>query len=304
MNKVTMIVLVLIAMTIKTNAQIPNNGFENWGTYSDFAPPYIAYANPNGWYGALGTNPADTGYSIHKNLDNYPSGTGLFSVMITSDIGKGVIGLARTSNQSQPAPAFPITGHPTSLTGYYKFLPQNGDTMNINVVLFHSGAIVAGGTSKGTATISNWTSFNVPISSYTTADSAFISLASCNLNGGLPVPQGNSALYIDNLNFDVLITTGISEVNDLPAHFNLNQNFPNPFNPSTIIQFTVPSNGRAVLKVFNTLGQEVATLFNNNAEAGIYHQVQFDAANLASGIYFSQLEFGGKVAVKKMLLLK
>jgi len=86
--------------------------------------------------------------------------------------------------------------------------------------------------------------------------------------------------------------------------FELSQNFPNPFNPSTNIQFTVPTDGRATLKVFNTLGQEVATLFNDNASAGIYHQVQFNAANLASGIYFSQLEFAGKVQIKKMLLLK
>ncbi|HTY10325.1 MAG TPA: T9SS type A sorting domain-containing protein [Bacteroidota bacterium] len=90
----------------------------------------------------------------------------------------------------------------------------------------------------------------------------------------------------------------------IPLQFALSQNYPNPFNPSTIIQFTVPSNGRAVLKVYNILGQEVATLFNGNAAAGSYHQVQFNASNLASGIYFSQLEFGGKVQIKKMLLLK
>ncbi len=86
--------------------------------------------------------------------------------------------------------------------------------------------------------------------------------------------------------------------------FDLSQNYPNPFNPSTVIQFTVPSDGRAVLEVFNVLGQEVATLFDGEATAGTYHQVQFNGSNLASGIYFSRLEFGGKMQVKKMLLLK
>ena len=86
--------------------------------------------------------------------------------------------------------------------------------------------------------------------------------------------------------------------------FDLSQNYPNPFNPSTVIQFTVHSNGRAVLKVFNVLGQEVATLFNGVATAGVSRQVEFNASNLASGIYFSRLEFGGKMLVKKMLLLK
>ncbi len=90
----------------------------------------------------------------------------------------------------------------------------------------------------------------------------------------------------------------------VPKVLALSQNFPEPFNPSTTIQFTVPSDGRATLKVFNTLGQEVATLFDSEAEAGVYHQVQFNGSNLASGIYFSRLEFDGTMQVKKMLLLK
>ena len=90
----------------------------------------------------------------------------------------------------------------------------------------------------------------------------------------------------------------------VPNVLALSQNFPEPFNPSTTIQFTVPNDGRATLKVFNSLGQEVAGLFGGEAEAGVYHQVQFNAWNLASGIYFARLEFGGKMEMKKMLLLK
>jgi hypothetical protein len=89
-----------------------------------------------------------------------------------------------------------------------------------------------------------------------------------------------------------------------PNVFALGQNYPNPFNPTTNIQFTVPSDGRATLKIFNTLGQEVTTLFDGVATAGEYHQATFDASHLASGMYFSQLVFGGKMQVKKMLLLK
>jgi len=57
-----------------------------------------------------------------------------------------------------------------------------------------------------------------------------------------------------------------------PLLYNLYQNYPDPFNPSTMIQFTVPSDGRAILKVYNMLGQEVATLFDGIAEAGVNHQ--------------------------------
>ena len=117
---------------------------------------------------------------------------------------------------------------------------------------------------------------------------------------------GNNSYY-DACNItDIyeLLTTGVISANVVPTYFSLSQNYPNPFNPSTIIQFTVPSNGHAVLKVFNVLGQEVVTLFEGEAAAGINHQVEFDASNLASGIYFSRLEFGGQMQVKKMLLLK
>jgi Secretion system C-terminal sorting domain len=89
-----------------------------------------------------------------------------------------------------------------------------------------------------------------------------------------------------------------------PAVFALLQNYPNPFNPTTNISFTVPSAGRATLKILNILGQEVATLFNGEAQAGIVNQVQFNASGLASGMYFSRLEQNGKTRMTKMSLLK
>jgi hypothetical protein len=101
-----------------------------------------------------------------------------------------------------------------------------------------------------------------------------------------------------------LITAVKDRKSEIPSELLISQNYPDPFNPSTIIQFTVPTNGRAVLKVFNVLGQEVATLFDGEVSAGRYHQVQFNASNLASGVYFSKLEFNGKMQMKKMLLVK
>jgi hypothetical protein len=89
-----------------------------------------------------------------------------------------------------------------------------------------------------------------------------------------------------------------------PAVFALSQNYPNPFNPSTDISFTVPSDGLVTLKIYNAIGQEVATLFSGEAKAGTYNQVQFNASGLASGLYFSRLEYDGKMQSKKMTLLK
>ncbi len=89
-----------------------------------------------------------------------------------------------------------------------------------------------------------------------------------------------------------------------PLAFELLQNYPNPFNPSTTITFTVPVRGHAVVKVFNMLGQEVATVFNGEAMAGTYTTVQFNAAGFASGLYIARLEYGGRMQMKKMMLLK
>lgn len=85
--------------------------------------------------------------------------------------------------------------------------------------------------------------------------------------------------------------------------FGLLYNYPNPFNPTTTISFTLPSAGYTTLKVYSVLGEEIAELVNGNLDAGS-HSIQFDGSNIASGIYYYRLEAAGKVDVKKMLLVK
>jgi hypothetical protein len=89
-----------------------------------------------------------------------------------------------------------------------------------------------------------------------------------------------------------------------PERLTLGQNYPNPFNPSTVIEFVVPMSGHATMKVYNVLGQEVATLFDGNAEAGRINSTHFDAANLPSGLYFYTLKSAGASETKRMLLMK
>jgi len=99
-------------------------------------------------------------------------------------------------------------------------------------------------------------------------------------------------------------TTSVERLDDLiPAQFELEQNYPNPFNPSTTIRFTIPEAGLVTLKVYNLLGEEVATLLNEEQTTGVY-EVTFDAAQLSSGIYFYTISSGNFVASKKMILLK
>ncbi|MFI5407079.1 MAG: T9SS type A sorting domain-containing protein, partial [Nitrososphaerales archaeon] len=94
-----------------------------------------------------------------------------------------------------------------------------------------------------------------------------------------------------------------SKENNTPNTYSLEQNYPNPFNPSTIISFSIPQNSQVNLSVFNVLGEKVAMLINEMKDAGS-HQVEFNAANLTSGIYVYKLEAGSFSSVKKMMLLK
>lgn len=89
-----------------------------------------------------------------------------------------------------------------------------------------------------------------------------------------------------------------------PAAFTLEQNYPNPFNPSTAISFTVNQSGPVSLTVFNSLGEQIAELYNTYTEAGTTKTVDFSGAALHSGVYFYRLKCGTSVATKQMLLLK
>ena len=97
----------------------------------------------------------------------------------------------------------------------------------------------------------------------------------------------------------------ILTVSSLPTKFELSQNYPNPFNPTTTINYDLPQQSKVVLKVYNILGQEVATLVDKEEQAGVY-TVQFspNSYRLASGIYIYRLTAGSFAQTRKMTLLK
>jgi len=99
-------------------------------------------------------------------------------------------------------------------------------------------------------------------------------------------------------------TSTSSEIaSELPAELSLSQNFPNPFNPTTTISFSLPVNGQVRLAVYNTLGQQIAELVNGEMSAGT-HTTNFDASSLSSGVYVYRIEAAGQVLSKRMTLVK
>jgi hypothetical protein len=91
--------------------------------------------------------------------------------------------------------------------------------------------------------------------------------------------------------------------NEIVSDYHLYNNYPNPFNPSTTIQYAIPQSGEVRLSVFNSLGEEVKTLVNETKEPGVY-EVEFSANDFPSGIYFYKIQAGGFSETKKMILLK
>jgi aryl-phospho-beta-D-glucosidase BglC (GH1 family) len=133
---------------------------------------------------------------------------------------------------------------------------------------------------------------------YLTVDSIYLPAGIHNLQ---------TRFFIGNYNFSymdfVLLATSVEENNNIPLNFELQQNFPNPFNPRTKISYSIKEEGLVTLKVYDVLGKEIATLINENKPAGLY-EAEFDASQLPSGMYIYKLQAGNFVSSKKMLLLK
>jgi hypothetical protein len=98
------------------------------------------------------------------------------------------------------------------------------------------------------------------------------------------------------------VLTGVRD-NSLPVVFALHQNYPNPFNPTTSLNYDLPATVHVTLKVFNVLGQEVATLVDKTQTAGRYN-VSWNASGVGSGVYFYQILAGSFIDVKKMAIMR
>jgi hypothetical protein len=283
MRFLTVVLIIFTFLFINENyAQIPNSGFEQWSN-----------GNPEGWSTSNIITPNITqstdahsgSYAVRGDVIN--PGTGNIIPIIIS----GLLG----------SHGFPVSVRYANLTGYYKLGVITTENLSVLVGMFKNGqAIAIGGVQFFAA--SAYTLFTVPIyySSADTPDSCQISITIA--NNSEPVNLG-AYFLVDDLAFQG-VSTGVNEAENLiPDNITLEQNYPNPFNPSTTIRLTIPQQSFVELEIFNTLGEKVSTLVEQELNAGSYNY-NWNAADLPGGVYFYRLSAGGFSKTMKMTLLK
>jgi hypothetical protein len=287
MRKFTIVLTVLIAMTIKTNAQIPNSGFETWTTTGN-------YEEPTGW---ATMNPCCSGpfYSVIKSTDHYPASVGNYSIRVENNTSltqqTGGWGMVITDTMAYPfEPAFPIVGNPTSLCGYYKYNSLNSDSMFIRIVFFANGNMLGYNTFVNGISTSSWTSFNLPFT-YPSADSATLYFSAFWPSSQTSGPKGNSVLQVDNLSFDNLI----SSVAEQTTKKSIIYLYPNPASDVVSLTLDNTNNGDLTLNIYNVMGTLV------KSEIMRQNNRQINIGGLSNGVYM--VEIKSKEGTEKQKLI-
>jgi hypothetical protein len=287
MNKKLLLLLFLSCLSSGlTFGQIPNPGFENWTA-----------GNPDGWL----TNNAAPIYTTIIQSTSSHSGTYAVQGTVASYMGISISPVLLSGTDGQ---GFPYTDHPGSFHGYYKLTSVGGDYVVGYVILIKNGQEIGAGAFQMMPPAASYTEFATDITWFVAdnPDSAAIGIVLTNDGDSIHV---GTTFYLDDLSFSN--STEVKGMDNSPFRFELAQNYPNPFNPSTTINYSIPKQSFVSLKIYNLLGQEVATLVNEEKSAGNY-KVNFSTSLIgsyfASGVYVYRLAAGDLVQTKKMMLLK
>lgn len=221
-----------------------------------------------------------------------------------------------TCHQTSPSTAVVVTiTGPTTLTvgqtATYTFTVTR--TSGSNSVGGMDVAVSSGtlgvGTSTGIKLLSGEIVHSTAFSSGSTTTKTFtftapntvgtVTMAAVGAKGSNP-PNWNHAT---NLTINVTPVSGITKTEETANSYKLEQNFPNPFNPVTKINYSIPKSSKVTINIFDILGQRVASLVDERQDAGSY-SVDFNASELSSGVYYYKIDAGEFSSIKKMTLVK
>jgi len=276
--------VLLATISHRDYAQIPNAGFESW-----------ASGAPDSW---LVNNVPGVYIAVAQSADAHSGSSAAAGTVVpysTYVIQPSIVSGTNGIN------GFPVNARHAAVHGWYKFTPVGGDYLSITVYM-QKGADMIGSGAQLVTGAQNTYSENVVDISYYTAEVPDTCLIAITITGNAGLAHAGSTLLVDDLTFGA--SSGVeTSGNVAPEYYQLSQNYPNPFNPTTEIQFTIVNRQSTIVKVYDFLGSEVVTLVNEVKEPGTY-SVQFDARDLATGVYMYRLTAGSFVQSRKMLLIK
>lgn len=290
---------------------IPNYDFESWSNGPNNAP--------NGWEDR-GSNHAGF-YPASQSTDKY---LGNYSVKIenkltSTDTTKGSIATLRPGGQQGFGPAFAVGTRYNNLKGFYKYMPQNGDSGQIIVYITKTGFVNGQGWGnllawgqKHLGAASVWTPFSVgyldSLSNFyyfdntAVPDSAYLEICAYKMIGttGGDLPAfGNSALYVDALNFDTYLS-GVNEHMNITKGFAL---FPSVTSGKFNVEFETETSEFTSLKLYDLNGQLVKFLYGGPLTAG-KHIMNYDASELTNGTYLFVLATESGYKANKLIISK
>jgi photosystem II stability/assembly factor-like uncharacterized protein len=265
-----------------TTENIPNNDFENWVTDT-------AYILSNWHY----DKKDDMHPSVSRTTD---AQHGDYAVIIQNYLATDTHGSLTTSSRWH-GPDFSVIARHQSLTGFYKFFPENNDTMNVSVFMFKNHIMVGAGYFQTTTPIASYSPFSINLFYNDTVvpDSCRIHILSYSNN-----IMGNSRLYVDNLNFDGFLS--VIKENAIVATDNFGFNvYPNPFSEYATVSFSLNQDEDVIVRLFDISGKQIAILANGRYKIGEY-KINLSSAGLGKGFYICVINTKNKVSNKKLII--
>jgi len=268
-------ILILLVLPLTIFSQIPNPGFEQWSG-----------GNPVDWFCS---NIPPFGTPVTQITPGHGGSWAVRGEVITSTLGDTMLPLLTSGSSAQ---GFPVTARHNELNGYYKFSPIGGDVILIAVLMYHGNVSVGGGVILISTGAPNFTQLSVPVN-YTSSETSDKCVIQFGISNSQPIFHPGSYFIIDDLSLSTTTDIQNQPITMVPADFELLQNYPKPFNPTTEISYQLPVLSEVQLTILNSLGQEIKTLVSEIQSPGKY-AVRWDGSKesgqlVASGIYLYRL---------------
>jgi len=275
---------------IGTTQQIPNGNFENWTTINLESLDSWNTSNNNLMTPAV-TKTTDANSGIYAmRLENLPLGGSNYTQTFA---------LCGQQGESTVLPGFPVLIRDTTFNGYYKYFPQNNDSLTIGVFMYSLGTQVGGGFFQTGVQQNAYTYFSTPIyyiGSFTgVPDSASVFATPFSTTSN--IAKGNSVLYIDKLSLDNVLFV---PQNIVSTDLNV---YPNPFKSDLNIKITVKSENIYTISIFDIAGREMEQIYKGKLFEGI-NNVSYKNNNLQSGTYFIVVKSNNNSETTKIILQK